>query len=72
LGRAKGCRRCCSPGNTGHTGSPHRSDKGLVFVLVRSLGLVQEVVVLEVGLESLQEVNLLGVLPLVVAPPVFN
>jgi hypothetical protein len=37
----------------------------LVFVLVRSLGLVQEVVVLVVGLESLQVVSLLGVLPLV-------
>jgi hypothetical protein len=32
---------------------------------VRSLGLLQEVVVLVVGLESLQVVNLLGVLPLV-------
>jgi hypothetical protein len=37
----------------------------LVFVLVRSLGLVQEVVVLVVGLESLQVVSLLDVLPLV-------
>jgi hypothetical protein len=37
----------------------------LVFVLVRSLDLVQEVVVLVVGLESLQVVSLLGVLPLV-------
>jgi hypothetical protein len=37
----------------------------LVFVLVRSLGLLQEVVVLVVGLESLQVVSLLGVLPLV-------
>jgi hypothetical protein len=36
----------------------------LLFVLVRSLGLLQEVVVLVVGLESLQVVNLLGVLPL--------
>jgi hypothetical protein len=34
-------------------------------VLVMSLGLVQEVVVLVVHLESLQVVNLLGVLPLV-------
>jgi hypothetical protein len=37
----------------------------LVFVLVRSLGLSQVVVVLVVGLESLQVVSLLGVLPLV-------
>jgi hypothetical protein len=37
----------------------------LVFVLVRSLGLLQEVVVLVVGLESLHVVSLLGVLPLV-------
>jgi hypothetical protein len=39
----------------------------LVFVLVRSLGLSQVVVVLVVGLESLQVVSLLGVLP-----PVLN
>jgi hypothetical protein len=37
----------------------------LVFVLVRSLGLSRVVVVLVVGLESLQVVSLLGVLPLV-------
>jgi hypothetical protein len=37
----------------------------LVFVLVRSLGLLQEVVVLVVGLESLQVVSMLGGLPLV-------
>jgi hypothetical protein len=37
----------------------------LVFVLVRSLGLLEEVVVLVVGLESFQVVSLLGVLPLV-------
>jgi hypothetical protein len=37
----------------------------LVFVLVRSLGLFQVVVVLVVGLESQQMVSLLGVLPLV-------
>jgi hypothetical protein len=37
----------------------------LVFVPVRSLGLFQFVVVLVVGLESLQVVSLLGVLPLV-------
>jgi hypothetical protein len=37
----------------------------LVFVLVRSLGLSQVVVVVVVGLESLQVVSLLGVLPLV-------
>jgi hypothetical protein len=40
-------------------------DRGLVFMPVMSLGLVQEVVVLLVGLESLQVVSLLGVLPLV-------
>jgi hypothetical protein len=39
-------------------------DRGLVFVPMMSLGLVQEVVVLVVGLESLQVVSLLGVLPL--------
>jgi hypothetical protein len=37
----------------------------LVFVLVRSLDLSQVVVILVVGLESLQVVSLLGVLPLV-------
>jgi hypothetical protein len=37
----------------------------LVFVLVKSLGLSQVVVVLVVGLESLQAVSLLGILPLV-------
>jgi cadmium resistance protein CadD (predicted permease) len=37
----------------------------LGFVVVQMLGLVLEVVVLVVGLESLQVVNLLGVLPLV-------
>jgi hypothetical protein len=37
----------------------------LVFVLVRSLGLSQVVVVLVVGLESQQVVSLLGVFPLV-------
>jgi hypothetical protein len=37
----------------------------LGFVLVQMLSLVQEVVVLVVGLESLQVVRLLGVLPLV-------
>jgi hypothetical protein len=37
----------------------------LVFMLVMSLGLLQEVVVLVVGLESLQVVSLLGILPLV-------
>jgi hypothetical protein len=35
------------------------------FVLVQVQGLVLEVMVLVVGLESLQEVSLLGVLPLV-------
>jgi hypothetical protein len=34
-------------------------------VLVQMLSLVHEVVVLVVGLESLQEVSLLGILPLV-------
>jgi hypothetical protein len=38
----------------------------LVFVLVRSLGLFQVVVVLVVGLESLQVVSLLDVLHLVI------
>jgi hypothetical protein len=37
----------------------------LGFVLVQVLGLVLEVVVLVFGLESLQEVSLLGGLPLV-------
>jgi hypothetical protein len=37
----------------------------LVLVLVRSLALFQEVVVLVVGLESLQVFSLLGILPLV-------
>jgi hypothetical protein len=37
----------------------------LGFVLVQVLGLVLEVVVLVVGLESLQKVSWLGVLPLV-------
>jgi hypothetical protein len=36
----------------------------LVFVLVQARGLFLEVVVLVVGLESLQVVRLLGVLPL--------
>jgi hypothetical protein len=38
-------------------------DRGLVFMPVMSLGLVLEVVVLVVGLESLQVVSLLGVPP---------
>jgi hypothetical protein len=37
----------------------------LGFVLVQVRGLVLEVVILVVGLKSLQEVSLLGVLPLV-------
>jgi hypothetical protein len=37
----------------------------LVFMLVTSLSLLQEIVVLVVGLETLQVVSLLGVLPLV-------
>jgi hypothetical protein len=40
------------------------ADRGLVFVPVKSLVLVQEVVVLVVGLECFQVVSLLGVLPL--------
>jgi hypothetical protein len=40
-------------------------DNSLGFELVQVLGLVQEVVVLVVCLESLQVVSLLGVLPLV-------
>jgi hypothetical protein len=39
------------------------ADKVLVFVPVKSLVLVQEVVVMVVGLESLQVVSLLSVLP---------
>jgi hypothetical protein len=39
-------------------------DRGLVFVLVMGLRLVQEIVVLVVGLESLQVVRLLDVPPL--------
>jgi hypothetical protein len=39
--------------------------ENLVFVLVRSLGLSQVVVVLVLGLESQQVVSLLGILPLV-------
>jgi hypothetical protein len=39
--------------------------RSLGFVLVQVLGLVLEVVVLVVGLESLQEVSSLGILPLV-------
>jgi hypothetical protein len=38
----------------------------LVFALVMSLGLLQEVVVLVVGLESLQVVSLLDVLHIVI------
>jgi hypothetical protein len=45
--------------------TPVWTGKTLGFVLVQVLGLVLEVVVLVVGLESLQEVSLLGVLPLV-------
>jgi hypothetical protein len=41
------------------------ADRGLVFMPMVSLGLVQELMVLVVGLESLQVVSLLGVLPLV-------
>jgi hypothetical protein len=40
-------------------------DRRLLFVPMMSLDLVQVVVVLVVGLESLQVVSLLGVLPLV-------
>jgi hypothetical protein len=40
-------------------------DSILGFVLIQMLGLVLEVVVLMVGLESLQVVSLLGILPLV-------
>jgi hypothetical protein len=41
------------------------TDSSSGFVLVQVRDLVLEVVVLVVGLESLQEVSLLGVLPLV-------
>jgi hypothetical protein len=40
------------------------TDNSLGFVLLHVLGLVLEVVVLVVCLESLQEISLLGVLPL--------
>jgi hypothetical protein len=40
-------------------------DSSLGFELIQVLGLVQEVMVLVVCLESLQVVSLLGVLPLV-------
>jgi hypothetical protein len=40
------------------------ADRGLIFVPMVSLGLVLEVMALMVGLESLQVVSLLGVLPL--------
>jgi hypothetical protein len=59
----KGCRRCCWPGYTGQTGVG-LGRQGAGFRAVMSLGLVQEDVVLVVGLESLQVVCLLGVLPL--------
>jgi hypothetical protein len=39
--------------------------KTLGFVLIQVLGLVLEVVVLVVGLKSLHEVSLLGILPLI-------
>jgi hypothetical protein len=42
------------------------AERGLVFVPVKSLVLVQEVVVLVCDLESLQVVSLLGVLPLMI------
>jgi hypothetical protein len=42
------------------------ADRGLVFVPVKSLVLVQEVVVLVVCMERLQVVSLLGVLLLVI------
>jgi hypothetical protein len=53
LGRAKGCRRCCWLGYTGQTGAGlDRQHFG--FRLMQMLGLVPEVVILVVGLESLQ------------------
>jgi hypothetical protein len=45
---------------------PDQTGSSSGFVLVQVGGLVLEVVVLVVGLESLQEVSLLGILPLVV------
>jgi hypothetical protein len=53
--------RCVTPGRPVQV----QAGRGLVFVLVMSLGSVQEVKILVVGLESLQVVSLLGVLPLV-------
>jgi hypothetical protein len=61
LGRVKGCRRCYWRSETGQTGLKTAAGQ-LGFVVVRILGLLQEVVVLVVGLESLQVVNLLCVL----------
>jgi hypothetical protein len=49
--------------HTGQTSAGLGRQRWLVFVPVMSLGLVQEVVVLVVGLESLQVVSLLGVFP---------
>jgi hypothetical protein len=49
---------------TGQTGAG-LTDSSLGFVLVQERGLVLEVVVLVIRLESLQEVSLLGILPLV-------
>jgi hypothetical protein len=48
--------------HTGQTGAG-LGRQGLVFVPMKSLGLVQKLVVLVVGLESLQVVSLLGVPP---------
>jgi hypothetical protein len=53
--------RCTTPVRPVHVGA----DRGLIFMPVMSLGLFQEVMVLVIGLESLQVVSLLGVLPLV-------
>jgi hypothetical protein len=61
VGRATPVRPVRGTGQTGEGWIGSRSG----FVLVQVRGLALEVVVLVVGLESLQEVSLLGVLPLV-------
>jgi hypothetical protein len=53
------------PAWLGGSTSPHRILGGVVFDMVSRVVSVLEVVVLVVGLESLQVVSLLGVLPLV-------
>jgi hypothetical protein len=61
LGRAEGSRWCYWLSATGHTGVGLEGS-GLVFVLVRMLSSVLVVVVLVLGMESLQVVSLLDIL----------